>query len=92
MTTKELISDITAQTSLSKNQVQQLLEATTQVITNTLLDGTHVHIQDFGDFEIRERKERITVHPKTGVRTLTPAKKQIVFKQTNTLKNNLKNN
>lgn len=92
MTTKELISDIAAGSGISKTQVAQLVEVTTQILTETLLEGTAVHIQDFGDFEMRERKERITVHPKTGERILTPAKKQIVFKQTTTLKNNLKNN
>ncbi|MBR1564205.1 MAG: HU family DNA-binding protein [Paludibacteraceae bacterium] len=90
MTTKELISDITAASGISKTEVAQLVEATNGIFTETLLQGTSVHIQDFGDFELRDKKERITVHPKTGERTLTPAKKQIVFKQTPKLKSDLK--
>lgn len=90
MTTKELISDIAAASGIGKTDVAQLVTATSQLLADTLLQGTPVHIQDFGDFELRDKKERITVHPKTGVRTLTPAKKQITFKQTASLKANLK--
>ncbi len=91
MTTKELISDVAAASGISKAEVAQLVNATSELLTETLLQGTNVHIQDFGDFEMRDKKERITVHPKTGERTLTPAKKQIVFKQTPKLKANIKN-
>ena len=90
MTTKELISDIAAASGIRKAEVAQLVNATSQLLADTLLQGTPVHIQDFGDFELRDKKERITVHPKTGVRTLTPAKKQVSFKQTPSLKTNLK--
>ena len=90
MTTKELISDIAASSGMSKTEVAKLLAQTTDVLTETLLEGTDVHIQDFGDFSLKEKKERITIHPRTGVRTLTPAKKQIAFTQTKTLKANLK--
>ena len=91
MTTKELISDIAAAGGMNKAEVTQLLNATTELMTSSLLEGQHVHIQDFGDFELKEKRERVTVHPKTGVRTLTPAKRQISFKQTASLKNDIKN-
>ena len=90
MTTKELISDIAASSGMSKTAVAKLLTQTTEVLTETLLEGTDVHIQDFGDFSLKEKKERVTIHPRTGVRTLTPAKKQITFTQTKSLKANLK--
>lgn len=91
MTTKELISDIAATSSMTKTEVKQLVDATTCLIAQTLLQGTSVHIQDFGDFCLKEKKERITVHPKTGERTISPQKKQIAFKQTSALKTKLKN-
>ena len=90
MTTKELISDIAASSGMNKAEVARLLAETTDVLTETLLEGTPVHIQDFGDFCLKEKKERITVHPRTGVKTLTPAKRQITFTQTKSLKANLK--
>lgn len=90
MTTKELIADITATTAISKTEVTQLVAATTELLTTALLQGTPIHIQDFGDLILKEKKERITVHPKTGERTLTPQKKQIAFKQTASLKEKLK--
>ncbi len=90
MTTKELISDISAASGISKAEVAKLVDATTGLLANIVLEGTPVHIQDFGDFSLKDKRERVTVHPMTGERTLTPAKRQITFKQTPSLKNDIK--
>ncbi len=71
---------------LPKEQVSTLLQGTTEIITENLLDGKNIHIQDFGDLEVRKKNERVNVNPKTGVRTLTPPKLQLCFKQNARLK------
>lgn len=91
MTTKELIGNIAATTQLSKSQASTLLDATLEIITEALLEGKNIHIQNFGDLEIKKKNERLSVHPKTGIRTLTPPKLQISFKQHNTLKEDINN-
>ncbi len=91
MTTKELIATLAAETGISKGQVADLLGATTEIITQALLDNKTVHIQNFGDLEIKKKNERLSVHPRTGVRTLTPPKLQLSFKQNAALKDELKN-
>lgn len=89
MTTKELIADVASATGLTQKQTDQLLETTLEVITEELLQGTSVHVKNFGVLEVKERKERVSVHPQTGERLLVPAKRQMGFKQNAALKDRM---
>lgn len=90
MTTRELISDIARRSGLTKIQVADLLDATEDVIVQNLLDGKSVLIQNFGTLEVKQKKERISVHPKTGIRTMVPPKQQVTFKPNQNLKEDIK--
>ena len=91
MTQKELISETAKSLGMTKVQTEQLLNATSELIVQALLDGKSVMIQNFGTLEVKQKNERVTVHPKTGVRTLTPPKLQVNFKANPNLKEELKN-
>lgn len=91
MTQKELISETAKSLEITKVQTEQLLNATSELIVQALLDGKSVMIQNFGTLEVKQKNERVTVHPKTGVRTLTPPKLQVNFKANPNLKEELKN-
>ena len=91
MTQKEVIGDIAAHTGMTKVQTEQLLTTTSETVIQALLDGKSVLIQNFGTLEVKQKNERLSVHPKTGVRTLTPPKLQVNFKANPNLKEELKN-
>ena len=91
MTQKELISETAKSLDMTKVQTEQLLNATSELVVQALLDGKSVMIQNFGTLEVKQKNERVTVHPKTGVRTLTPPKLQVNFKANPNLKEELKN-
>ena len=91
MTQKELISETAKSLEITKVQTEQLLNATSELIIQALLDGKSVMIQNFGTLEVKQKNERVSVHPKTGVRTLTPPKLQVNFKANPNLKEELKN-
>lgn len=91
MTQKELISEMATRMGMTKVQTEQLLSATSEMLVQSLLDGKSVLIQNFGTLEVKQKNERLSVHPKTGVRTLTPPKLQINFKANPNLKEELKN-
>ena len=91
MTQKELISETAKSLDMTKVQTEQLLNATSELIVQALLDGKSVMIQNFGTLEVKQKNERVTVHPKTGVRTLTPPKLPVNFKANPNLKEELKN-
>lgn len=90
MLTKELIGLVAEKASLSKKDTELLLNTTTAVIRESLMDGNSVQLQGIGTMEIKERKARAIVHPKTGERTIAPSKNQLVFRPVANLKDELK--
>ena len=52
--------------------------------------GKAIQLQGLGTLEIKERKERVIVHPRTGERTVSPGKNQLVFRPVDNLKDELK--
>jgi len=90
MLTKELIGLIGTETGLSKKDTEQLLATMTAILRENLMAGKTIQIQGIGTLEVKERKERVIVHPKTGNRTVSPSKKQIAFKPVANMKDHLK--
>lgn len=82
MLTKDLITEIAAQTGMAKRRTEELLNATTNVVVENLLQGKSVQLQGLGALEIKEKSARIVVHPRTGERTEVPAKQQLVLRPT----------
>jgi len=91
MLTKDLINRIAETTGLTKKRVEQLLSANNAILRETLMDGRAVQLQGLGMLEIKERKGRTIVHPRTGERTEIPSKNQLIFKPAVNLKNELNN-
>lgn len=90
MLTKELIGQIANASGLSKKNVELLLTTTNAVIRENLMDGKSVQLQGLGTLEVKERSERVVVHPRTGERTVVPRKNQLVFRPVANLKDELK--
>ena len=90
MTQKDLINTLAQRLQLSRAKVERLLEATTDVMSESLLSGKTIQLQNFGTFEVKNQKERQVVNPKTGERSVSPAKTKISFKQNVYLKEQLK--
>ena len=90
MTTKELISQIAAQTGLPRQKVMQLMDATTGGIVESLQNDTAVQMQNFGTLEVRTRQPRSIVNPKTGERTTTETKRIISFRPNRQLKSDIR--
>jgi DNA-binding protein HU-beta len=92
MNHKELIAAISAKAGMTKTQVEELLNATVKVCSDEMIEGKTIGFQSFGNFEVRKKEERLSVHPATQVRTLVPPKLVINFKQSNILKEKLNEN
>ena len=92
MLTKDLITEIAAQTGMTKRRTEELLNATTNVVVENLLQGKSVQLQGLGALEIKEKSARIVVHPRTGERTEVPAKQQLVLRPTAGIKELLNGN
>jgi len=92
MNYKELIARISEKSGLSKQETERLIDVTTASFTSQLTDGKTIGVQGFGNFEVRKKDERLSVHPTTQVRTLIPPKLVINFKQSNILKEKINEN
>jgi len=90
MLTKEFIGLIADATQLSKKKVEELLATTNAIVRENLMDGKSIQFQGLGALEIKERKERVIVHPRTGERSVAPAKNQLVFRPMMNMKDELK--
>ena len=73
-----------------KSVVEALIETTVSTCTELLKEEKTIGFQSFGNFEVRKKEERLSVHPATQVRTLIPPKLVVNFKQSNILKDKLK--
>ena len=89
MTTKNLLAAVAKRAGMSEAEAAEMLDATTQAVAQNLEKGNSVHVVNFGIFEMKEKKARTIVHPKTGERSTIPAKKQISFKQSPALKGSI---
>ena len=90
MLTKDLIGLIANATGLNKRQVEELLTTNNAILRENLMAGKVIQLQGFGSLEIKTRKERTIVHPKTQARTTVPGKNQLVFKPVASIKEELK--
>ena len=90
MNNKELIASISVKLNAPKSVVANLLETTMATCAQLLVEDKTIGFQSFGNFEVRKKDERLSVHPSTQIRTLIPPKLVVNFKQSNILKDKLK--
>ena len=90
MLTKDFISLIASASGLSKKKVEHLLNTNNAVIRENLMAGKAIQLQGFGPLELKEKNERVIVHPRTGERTIVPRKNQLVFRPVANIKDELK--
>ncbi|MFM2290827.1 MAG: hypothetical protein RIS29_640 [Bacteroidota bacterium] len=90
MNHKELIAAMAAKMNAPKSVVSDLLDTTIATCTEMLSEGKTIGFQSFGNFEVRKKEERLSVHPATQIRTLIPPKLVVNFKQSNVIKEKFK--
>lgn len=90
MNHKELLATMAAKLNAPSSTVSILLESTIAVLSEQLASEKTFGFQSFGNFEVRKKDERLSVHPSTQIRTLIPPKLVVNFKQSSILKDKLK--
>jgi DNA-binding protein HU-beta len=89
MNRKELISVLAAKTGSSKADADRHVIALIEAISDTLLQGGKINLNGFGNFEVRERAERVGRNPRTGEIMKIKATRVPAFKAGGTLKASL---
>ena len=86
MNKKELIATITEKSELNKKEVEKVLNAFTDTITETLRNGNKVQLVGFGSFEVIERAARTGRNPQDSSIIEIPASKTPKFKVSKSFK------
>jgi DNA-binding protein HU-beta len=82
----DFINAVAQKSGLSKRDVESVVDASLETITEALKNREKVSFLGFGSFRAVKKKERIVVIPKTSNRVKIPEKYSVRFKAGKLLK------
>jgi len=71
---------------LNKKEARELVDSFFQELEASLADGEPIKFSGFGNFDLRDKKERPGRNPKTGEKVPIPARRVVTFKPGQKLK------
>jgi integration host factor subunit alpha len=80
MTKADLAEKIQFKIGLSKKDSIEMLEAILSIMKSILETGEHIKIHGFGNFEIKQKKDRKGRNPNTGEAITIEARRILSFK------------
>ena len=86
MNKNELVAALAEKTSMKKTEVEKVLKAFTETVTDELKKGEKIQLVGFGTFEGAERPAREGRNPRTGETMKIAASKAPKFKAGKALK------
>ncbi len=90
MNNKEFITKLAKKCGMSPTDTATSVDTLVSVMTERLKESDQINISGFGVLEVKMRKERLSVNPKTGQRFLVPPKVVPAFRPSNKLKDKFK--
>ena len=91
MNKNELIASIADKTELKKSDVEKVIKAFTETVTDELKNGEKIQLVGFGTFEVTEKAAREGRNPQTGETMKIAACKAPKFKAGKALKDAVNN-
>jgi len=86
MTKNDIAERIHTKLGFSKKNSQDLLESILSIIKDTLETGDKIKVAGFGNFEIKQKQNRIGRNPQTGESLTIEARRILTFKPSTVLK------
>ena len=80
LTKAEMAERLFEELGLNKREAKELVEQFFEEIRGALEKGQQVKLSGFGNFDLRDKKQRPGRNPKTGESVHIPAKKYPLFK------------
>lgn len=71
---------------LTRDEAAEIVDKIFMTVKSTLGDGRAVRIQNFGAFEVQDRKGRMGVNPASGEKMFIPPHKGLTFRPSKRLK------
>jgi integration host factor subunit alpha len=89
MTKADIVDRIYSNTDIPKKEAVGVLEEVFKIIKSTLESGENLKISGFGNFEVKQKKDRRGRNPQTGEKMNITARKVLTFKPSKTLRSTI---
>ncbi|WP_295390163.1 integration host factor subunit alpha [uncultured Thiodictyon sp.] len=86
LTKADMAEHLFEELGLNKREAKDLVDSFFEEIRKTLERGEEVKLSGFGNFELREKKERPGRNPKTGIEVQITARRVVTFRPGQKLK------
>jgi integration host factor subunit alpha len=86
MTKAEIVEKIYEKVGFSKRESADIVDTVFELIKDTLAEGEKIKISGFGNFVVRNKRERIGRNPHTREAITITARKVVTFKASQILK------
>jgi integration host factor subunit alpha len=80
LTKADIADRLFEEVGLNKREAKEFVDAYFETIRNALEDGDHVKLSGFGNFQLREKKQRPGRNPKTGEEIPITARRVVTFR------------
>ena len=89
LTKAQIIEAVAAQNGIPKNQSSEIVEILLELIKDSLQSGEDVLISGFGEFCVKEKKERRGRNPATGEDMMMAPRRVVRFRWSGNLRNKI---
>ena len=86
MTKADIVERIQAKTGLTQKESAVLIEVVFATMKRTLESGENLKISGFGNFEVRQKADRLGRNPQTGETITIEARRVLTFKPSSVLR------
>ena len=87
MTKADIVERIYEKIGFSKKEATEVVESVFEIVKRCLESSQKVKISGFGNFVVRDKKDRMGRDPQRAVPILIPARRVLTFKPSQVLKN-----
>ncbi|PQA32494.1 integration host factor subunit alpha [Amnimonas aquatica] len=86
LTKADMVERLFDELGLNKREAKELVEQFFEEIRQSLVDGSPVKLSGFGNFELRDKRQRPGRNPKTGEEIPITARRVVTFRPGQKLK------
>ncbi len=86
VTKADIVEKVYQKIGFSKKEASELVEMVFNELKDVLCEGEKIKISGFGNFVVREKKERIGRNPQTGDQIKISARRVLTFRPSQVLK------
>ena len=86
LTKADMVEHLYHQLGLNKREAKELVDAFFDEVRDALVAGRQVKLSGFGNFDLRDKNERLGRNPKTGEQIPISARRVVTFRPGQKLK------